>query len=179
MDHLADKIKPLTLMLKNNKSVRLSPTGKEIECFEKLKILLTTAPILRCPDYNREFFISCDASGLGVGAILEQEFDGRLLPIAYASSSFSDAQLSWAIQCKECFSMIYALQKFDSIICNQAVTIITDHSPLTYLMENAQRNPKVGRWSLALQRYNIKNIQYKAGRLHQNVDILSRLPAAV
>ena len=53
------------------------------KAFDKLKELFTSAPFLRNPDCNKPFVIETDASNFAVGAILSQEFDGQLHPIAY------------------------------------------------------------------------------------------------
>ena len=58
---------------------------KEQESFETLRNLLCEEPILIAPDMNKPFLISCDASDYAVGAILEQEVDGKMHPCAYAS----------------------------------------------------------------------------------------------
>jgi len=51
------------------------------EAFHKLRILLTSAPVLAQPDIEKPFDVFCDASGVGLGCVLMQE--GRV--IAYAS----------------------------------------------------------------------------------------------
>jgi hypothetical protein len=45
-----------------------------------LKKLLTTAPILAQPDIEKPFDVYCDASGTGIGVLMQ---DGRV--ITYAS----------------------------------------------------------------------------------------------
>jgi len=53
------------------------------EAFQKLRTLLTSAPILAQPDPTKPFDVYCDASGTGIGCVLMQE--NRV--IAYASRS--------------------------------------------------------------------------------------------
>lgn len=48
-------------------------TPEATEAFESLKLSLTTAPVLRHPDFNKPFFIQCDASEYRVGAVLFQK----------------------------------------------------------------------------------------------------------
>ena len=55
------------------------------EAFRTLKRLLTQAPVLAFPDFSLGFLLETDASGLGLGAVLAQEQDGVVWPIAYSS----------------------------------------------------------------------------------------------
>ena len=56
--------------------------------FTKLKDLLTTAPVLAFPDFQKPFIFETDASGAGLGAVLGQkQEDGSVRPVAYASRS--------------------------------------------------------------------------------------------
>ena len=56
----------------------LSPfqwTSDHQEAFEKLKLALTTAPVLAYPDYTKPFVLEMDASLKGLGTVLSQEED--------------------------------------------------------------------------------------------------------
>eukprot|EP00884_Botryococcus_braunii_P000165 jgi/Botrbrau1/10149/Bobra.0121s0001.1 len=48
-------------------------TAEWAAAFSRLKTALTTAPVLRIPDFNRPFEVVADASGHAVGAVLLQE----------------------------------------------------------------------------------------------------------
>jgi hypothetical protein len=72
-------VKPIMSLLKND--IKFNWSSKCNEAFEKLKVLLTTAPVLAQPDINKPFDVYCDASGSGLGCVLMQE--GRV--ITYAS----------------------------------------------------------------------------------------------
>ena len=73
--------KPMTELLK--KGVKFYWSIQCEEAFQKLKTLLTSAPILAQPDTTKPFDVYCDASGTGLGCVLMQE--NRV--IAYASRS--------------------------------------------------------------------------------------------
>jgi len=56
-------------------------TGRTEQAFKQLKEALTTPPILRLLDFTQQFVVECDASGIGLGAILTQNNQ----PVAYFS----------------------------------------------------------------------------------------------
>ena len=67
--------------------------------FMQLKDLLVSPPVLAYPNYDKSFVMHTDASIDGLGAVLEQEQeDGKLHPIAYASRSLSKAERNYEIR---------------------------------------------------------------------------------
>ncbi|RVW69102.1 hypothetical protein CK203_060684 [Vitis vinifera] len=51
--------------------------------FEELKLFLTTAPIVRAPNWQLPFEVMCDASDFAIGAVLGQREDGKPYVIYY------------------------------------------------------------------------------------------------
>ena len=41
--------------------------------FDTLKIKFISSPLLMLPNFNKQFAIECDASGIGIGGVLMQD----------------------------------------------------------------------------------------------------------
>ena len=66
------------------------------QAFNRLKLALTTAPVLRLPDFERQFVVTTDASDAAVGAILEQDFGNGLQPVTFASRKLNGAEMRYS-----------------------------------------------------------------------------------
>ena len=76
----------------------------DLECqqrFEELKTHLTTAPIVRAPNWQLLFEVMCNASDLAVGAVLGQRIEGKLYVVYYASKTLNEAQRNYTTTEKE------------------------------------------------------------------------------
>ena len=73
---------------------------------------------------------------------------------------------------------MWALDHFRNGIFGKPVTVFTDHNPITYLTEAAPKSPKLMRWALTIQQYDV-TFCYKAGKANVVADCLSRIDQAV
>ncbi|KAI5313087.1 hypothetical protein L3X38_042261 [Prunus dulcis] len=77
-----------------------------LEAFNKLKTLLTTAPIMASPNWSLPFELMCDASNYAIGAVLGQRQDKLPQVIYYASRTLNGAQLNFATTEKELLAVV-------------------------------------------------------------------------
>ncbi|CAN6561349.1 unnamed protein product [Malus baccata var. baccata] len=103
------------------------------DVFNKLKDLLTSAPIIIAPDWTIPFELMCDASDYAVGAVLGQRRDKLPHVIYYASRTLNDAQLNYAITEKELLAVVFALEKFRSYLIGAKVIVYSDHYALKFI----------------------------------------------
>ncbi|MEZ4977668.1 MAG: reverse transcriptase family protein, partial [Chitinophagales bacterium] len=170
-------VKPLTDLTRGKELAKLQePTPEALNALDKIKQLLTSPPILATPDFSLPFLLQADASKFGVGCCLSQVFNNQEKPIGYASCKLTDTQIRWSTIEREAYAIIFGLKKFDNIVYGRQIQIMSDHNPLAYLVDVAPENPKLVRWKLALDRYNIVKISFKRGADNGNCDALSRLP---
>lgn len=136
--------------------------------------MLCSAPVLASPNYDKPFIIQCDASKLGVGAVLSQKNDeGIEVPIAYFSQKLNKAQSNYSVTELECLAAILSLKKFRAYVEGQEFTIVTDHASLQWLMRQTDLSTRLARWSLKLQGYKFQ-IEHRKGSLNVVPDSLSR-----
>ena len=148
----------------------------EQDAFDGLKDALTTAPVLVHPDFAKPFELHVDASDYGGGAALVQRDEKNCeRPVAYWSLIFNSAQRNYSTIEREALAMIKALEYFRPYLFGRPVTVLTDHSPLQWLMKT---NPsgRLARWALTLYEYDL-NIVYRKGTDNTDADGLSRAHA--
>ncbi|XP_024196029.1 uncharacterized protein LOC112199217 [Rosa chinensis] len=126
------------------------------------------------PDWNRPFELMCDASDFAMGAVLGQRIERALHVIYYASRTLNDAQVHYTTTEKELLPIIFALEKFQSSLLGSKVIVHTDHAALRYLLSKKDAKPRLIRWVLLLQEFDIE-IKDKLGSENLVADHLSRL----
>ncbi|CAN6716960.1 unnamed protein product [Malus baccata var. baccata] len=146
-----------------------------LHAFNSLKQLLTSAPIITAPNWSLPFELICDASDYAVGAVLGQRKEKLPHVIYYASRTLNDAQLNYTTTEKEMLDVIFALEKFRSYLIGSKVIVYTDHGALKYLLAKKDAKPRLIRWVLLLQEFDL-DIRDKKGAENVVANHLSRLP---
>ena len=116
----------------------------------------------------------CDASDYAVGDVLGQRVDKKLNVIHYASKTLDSAQQNYATTEKEFLAVVFACDKFRSYIVDSKVIVHTDNAAIKYLMEKKDSKPRLIRWVLLLQEFDL-HITDRKGAENPIADNLSRL----
>ncbi|GJW61488.1 reverse transcriptase domain-containing protein, partial [Tanacetum coccineum] len=145
-----------------------------IDAFETLKKKLTEAPIVVVPDWNLPFELMCDANDFAIGVVLGQRKMKHFQHIHYASKMMIEAQIHYTTTEKEMLAVVYAFEKFWPYLVLSKSIVYTDHSALKYLLNKQDTKPRLLRWVLLLQEFDI-TIRDKRGCENLAADHLSRL----
>nr|GEW44391.1 retrotransposon-related protein [Tanacetum cinerariifolium] len=114
-----------------------------------------------------------DASGTGLGAILEQ--GGH--PIAYLIKSLAPRHWSLSTYEKELMAVVLALVKWRGYVMDRHFKIKTNHFSLKYLLDQRITTPFQTKWLPKLLGFDYE-INYKKGSDNAAADALSRLPTS-
>ena len=159
------------------------------ECIRKLKMFLTSPPLLRLPDPLRRYRIhvdTCTNHGRGVGAVLLQEHEvrnqhgamvRRWFPVAYYSRLLKDNERQKSATEAEAMGMHEAIMRWSHYIQNgYPFEVVVDHEALVFLITAAatEGNKRILHYILDLQGYNF-SVTYKRGKTHLDADAVSRL----
>ncbi|GKC19955.1 reverse transcriptase domain-containing protein, partial [Tanacetum coccineum] len=94
-------------------------------------------------------------------------------PIHYASKTMSEAQIHYTTTEKEILAIVYTFENFWPYLVLSKSIVYTDHSALKYLMNKQDAKPRLLRWVLLLQEFDI-TIRDKQGSENFAADHLSR-----
>ena len=118
----------------------------------------------------------CDASDYTIGAVIWRR-NKVLHVIYYASRTLTDARLNYAPTEKELLAIVFAFDKFCSYLIGTKVIIYTDHSAIEYLISKKDVKPRLIRWILLLQEFDLE-IRDKKRSENVVADHLSRLESS-
>ncbi|CAM8978287.1 unnamed protein product [Rhodiola kirilowii] len=166
------KALPLSTLLQ--KEVPFEFTDACKEAFDDLKEALTSTPIIQTPDWEQPFKIMCDASDYAVGAVLGQRINKKAIVIYYASRTLDTAQRNYSTTEKELLAVEFALEKFRAYLLGAKVIVFSDHAAIRYLMKKKEAKPRLIRWILLLQEYDVE-IRDKKGIENTVADHFSRI----
>ena len=116
------------------------------------------------PDWSLPFEIMCDASDYAVGVVLGQRKDKKMHAIYYASRTLDDAQINYATTEKELLAIVYAIDKFRSYLVGSKIIVYTDHATTRYLLSKKDAKPRLIRWILLAQEFDLEIRDKKRNR---------------
>ena len=173
IQNYAEIATPLTNLTKNDRPNKVLWGEKEAVAFNTLKQKLVERPILKMPDHDKQFILRTDASDVGVGAILLQEYPEGVFPVAYASKKLLPREQNYSVIERECLAVVFGVKKFEKFLYGKEFILQTDHAPLAWLTRKKIDNARCLRWALYLQTYRFR-IEIIKGKENVGADYLSR-----
>ncbi|UYV65502.1 K02A2.6-like [Cordylochernes scorpioides] len=177
--NMSSTLAPLYNLLKKEQKWKWE--APEERAFKDIKEKLVQSTLLVHFDPRKRQILSCDASGVGIGAVLSQvQGDNDIRPVAFASRTLTPAEKKYSQLEWEALGIVFEVTRFRNYLLGNSFTLRTDHKPLVTLFSENKGIPtiaanRIQRWAIILSAYQYK-IEYIKGTSNTEADVLSRLP---
>ena len=111
-------------------------------------------PVLRFPDFDKDFYLSTDASDFAISGVLEQKHDNDFHPIAFISRQLNKAGRNYSTTEKECLTITWSFEHLRCYLLSHFTHVMTDHLPLKGIFKSTNPGGRLTRWSLKLSAYD-------------------------
>ena len=116
------------------------------------------------------------AGYVGLGAVLsQQQEDGSIYPIAYASRSLDPHERNYGVTKLETLGLVWAVRCFRPYLLGHRTVVYTDHSACLSLLNHPRPSGKLVRWAMTIQEMDLI-IKHRSGKSNTNADALSCNP---
>lgn len=174
----ASLLGPLHDLLKGIKANSPKPLPWDTEserAFEEIKCQLADLTLLAYPTPHATTALSTDASAEAIGAVLQQEIDGVLRPIAFYSKRLEAPQRTYSAFDRELLAVYEAVRHFRHFLEGREFHVLTDHKPLVHAMSQVGHNftPRVTRHLAFISEFTT-DLRHVRGVENSVADALSR-----
>ena len=145
------------------------------EAFDRLKMVLSSSPVLALPNDTGTFVLDTDASEYQIGAVLSQIQDGEEKVMYYAGRKLNQNEVNYCVTRKELLAIVHFTKLFRQYLLGRRFIIRTDHAALQWLQRTPQPIGQNARWLEQLGEYDFM-VQHRKGTSHANADAISRHP---
>jgi hypothetical protein len=145
--------------------------------FDALKHALTTAPLLRPPNYNKNFLLYLATVESTIGMVLVQEDDSfSEYVIYYLSQGLVGPKLNYSHIEKLALATVHAVQRFRHYVLFHKTIVIAVVNPFQYMLTQRVIGEKISRWIVILQKFDLDFISAKSKKSLVFIELISKLP---
>jgi len=118
----AEIVAPIAELTRNHCPNEVEWGEKQENAFQEIKRILSSGPILKLPDLERNFIVQTDASNVSIGGFLLQEPDRIKLPVMYASRKLLPRDQNYSVGEREALAIVWVVEKFQIFIWSKFYT---------------------------------------------------------
>ena len=176
IEKLHINLKPLYTLLHDDVKFQWTPELEAI--FQNVKNAMTADTELTIPNTTNPFFITVDASLVGLGAVLFQmNEENKMKVISYNSRILNTQEQKLSTLDRELLAIVYALQIYEFLIIGSPhpIYLFTDHKPLLHCFaKKGNLSPRFYRAQMQLTKFSKLKIIHTPGKNLTVADMLSR-----
>src|SRR5437773_1056722 len=156
IDGYSRVVMPITSLLRTKGAPPFNWSPVAQEAFDRLKVLFTSAPILRHFDPALPVTLHSDSSGFAISGIISQPHDGLLHPVAYWSRKCTPAECNYDIHDREMLAIVECMKHWRHYLegSKYPVNVRSDHKNLERFMTTKILNRRQARWAEILSGYD-------------------------
>eukprot|EP00253_Pinus_taeda_P003989 PITA_03989 len=155
------------------------PSHLPEESFAHLKTLLVSAPLLRPPNYHRDYTLYLATADTTIGMVLVQDDEDGIEHVNYyLSRNLLDTETRYAYVEKLALATVCAVQRFRHYILLRTTTLISDCNPMTYILLRQLLGGKYSKWIFILQEFDLEFTAAKSKKSLVFTEPLCSLPSA-
>ena len=140
--------------------------------FDNIRESVCNAGALVIPLPQDEFSLITDASGQGLGAVLQVQRDGEWKAAAFYSRQTKGPERRYSASKLETMPVVEVIHHFTPYLYGNRFVVFTDHRPLCSLLTSEHLNGRLKRFSVKLQPWMLR-IEYLPGSDNTLADALS------
>ena len=139
---------------------------------------MASATLLVHPDSTAQINITCDASDVAVGGVLQQFLNGMWQPLSFYSKKLNPAETRYSAFDRELLAVYATIKHFRHNLEGRHFFVNTDHKPLTFVMSSmteraSNANARQTRHLAFIAEFTT-DIRYVKGETNFVADALSR-----
>jgi len=149
-------------------------TPEQDAAFLHLKEVCSSYPVLRTPDWSKQFVMETNTSGYALGVVIAQEFEDSVCPIAFHSRSLLPAEKNYDAHDKELAAVIFGFKCGCPLFLGamHTIRIHTDHKNLQYFRDPRKITGRQAHWIEFLQDFDY-TLEHIPGSTNTMADLLS------
>jgi len=121
---------------------RFEWTKQAQKAFEEIKYNLTSAPVLALSSFFKVFKVECDASDVGIPAVLSQE----KRHVTFFSEKLNDAKKKYSTYDKDFYAIVRALEHWRHYLVGREFILHSDPEALKFIQEQHKLNLRHAKW---------------------------------
>jgi hypothetical protein len=143
------------------------------KAFDEIKEYMKQLPVLVPPQLNKPFKLYVAADTQTIGSALIQEFEGKERVVAYLSRQLLDPETRYSAAEKLCLCVYYSCTKFRYYLLNPECIVYSKFDVIKHMLSMPVLNGRIGKWILALSRFELKFESAKAVKGQIIVDFIT------
>lgn len=91
-----------------------------------------------------------------MGTVPRQRHNKIFHPVYYANKFFIDVQMNYTTTERELLVVVFTFEKFKAYLVGTKVVVYTNHAAIKYLIDKKNAKPRLIRWVLLLQEFDLE-----------------------